>query len=135
MVRTAVGAVVLATVLVAALAQERQKARCNPAQFSGRCYWTRGRLRAYNGPPAIRLWRIGTKQVLGISSGPDANSFDPLDNEHPRMPPEVTYEFKPPFAADLFGDFEVCPLEPYKPGSMQSACIAEAKNLAVRDRH
>jgi len=32
---------------------------------------------------------------------------------------------------DVYADFEVCPLEPEKPGAMQAACIESAKNIVV----
>jgi len=31
----------------------------------------------------------------------------------------------------IFADFEVCPLEPEKLGTMQAACIESAKNIVV----
>jgi hypothetical protein len=31
------------------------------------------------------------------------------------------------------GDFEVCPLEPERPGWMQAACIESAKNIFIQD--
>jgi hypothetical protein len=31
----------------------------------------------------------------------------------------------------IFADFEVCPFEPEKEGSMQPACIESAKNIVV----
>src|SRR5258708_24736550 len=36
-------------------------------QLIGKCFVVRGRLSVYNGTPAVRLWRIGTRRVLGIS--------------------------------------------------------------------
>src|SRR5215813_11311311 len=35
--------------------------------LTGRCFTVRGRLSIYNGAPARRLWKVGTKRVLGIS--------------------------------------------------------------------
>jgi hypothetical protein len=37
-----------------------------------------------------------------------------------------------PTYGDVFGDFEVGPLGPEKPGSMRMACIASAKKLIDR---
>jgi len=31
----------------------------------------------------------------------------------------------------IFANFEVCPLEAEKPGTMQAACIESAKNIVV----
>ena len=36
--------------------------------------------------------------------------------------------------SDVFGEFEVCRLQPDRPGQMRSACIAGAKRLVVQDR-
>ena len=95
------------------------------------CYWTHGRLSFNDGTPAFRLWKIGTHRVLGILSGPSAN--DALDNENPELPAEVRRVFRPLTTGSVFGDFEVCPLEPEKNGAMQSACIESAKNLVVEN--
>ena len=42
---------------------------CKTPAIAGSCYWTRGRLRVGNGTPSYRLWKMGTKRVLGIYSG------------------------------------------------------------------
>jgi hypothetical protein len=31
----------------------------------------------------------------------------------------------------MFADFEICPLEPEKPQTMQAACIDSAKNIVM----
>src|SRR5882672_5703665 len=36
-------------------------------QLAGKCFAVRGRLSVYNGAPAVRLWRIGTRRLLGVS--------------------------------------------------------------------
>jgi hypothetical protein len=36
-------------------------------QLVGTCFTVRGRLSVYNGAPALRIWRIGTKRILGVS--------------------------------------------------------------------
>lgn len=33
----------------------------------------------------------------------------------------------------IFGDFEICPLEPEHKGEMQNACIESAKNLVATE--
>jgi hypothetical protein len=32
----------------------------------------------------------------------------------------------------IYGDFEVCPLEPDKPGHIRSACVANAERLVIQ---
>jgi hypothetical protein len=89
-----------------------------------------GRIGYYNGTPAIRLWKIGTNRLLGIYSGPSVDRYG-LDNEDPQMPAKLKRSLKPS-QNQVFGDFEVCPLEPEREGAMQAACIESAKNLVVK---
>ena len=32
---------------------------------------------------------------------------------------------------DIYGDFEICPLEPHVEGHMQAACIASATHIDI----
>lgn len=106
----------------------KRKTPCKTAANAATCYWAHGRLAVYNGTPSIRLWKTGTRRVLGIYSGQGAE--DPLDNEHPELPATLTRAFKEP-GDRVFGDFEICPLEPEEAGVMQAACIEFAKNIVV----
>lgn len=106
----------------------KRKLPCKTTENAATCYWAHGRLSVYNGTPSFRLWKIGTRRILGIYSGPEAN--DPLDNEHPELPANVRRVFRP-FSNQIFADFEICPLEPEEAGTMQSACIESAKNIVV----
>src|SRR5258707_2340412 len=36
-------------------------------QLIGKCFRVHGRLSTYNGNPAVRLWRVGTRRDLGVS--------------------------------------------------------------------
>lgn len=131
----------------AALAQNsrpRRKIPCETFAAADACYWTHGRLRFCCGTPAVRLWKIGTHRVLGVFSGPQA--FSPTkgeildgDNEHPELPKtveDVLTRFrarsKDNGLPEIFGDFEVCPLEPERPKTMQAVCIQSAKNLVAK---
>ena len=71
--------------------------------------------------------------MLGIYSGPDAQKRDELDNEHPEFPANVRRLFNP-ISEQIFADFEICPLEPERPGVMQAACIESAKNIVADPR-
>ena len=102
---------------------------CRTPANTASCYWTHGRLHSYNGTPAFRLWKIGTHRLLGIYSGPSVDRTG-LDNENPEFPENVERAFQPPQNI-IFGDFEVCPLEPERQGVMQAACVEAAKNLVV----
>ena len=92
----------------------------------GKCFNVHGRLAAYSGNPAVRLWRIGTKRILGVSDQrfkepgfrniPDA-LLRQLDGEN-----------------TITGDFVVCPFTRQKPGEMQLVCIDSATNTIVKKR-
>jgi len=99
---------------------------CKSPRNAKSCYWVHGRLTYGNGTPAVRLWKVGTRRLLGIYSGPDVDRRS-LDNENPRLPANVQSVFGPDNS--IFADFEVCPLEPEKPETMQAACINAAKNI------
>src|SRR5580658_10032560 len=108
---------------------------CKTPAIAASCYWTHGRLGVSNGNPSYRLWKIGTTRELGIFSGPSVDRFG-LDSEGPELPANVERALHvgtdTPFGYRVFGDFEVCPLEPEKPQVMQAACIEAAKNLVVQ---
>ena len=36
-------------------------------QLAGKCFNVHGRLSTYNGNPAVRLWNLRTKRMLGVS--------------------------------------------------------------------
>ena len=110
------------------------------------CYWTHGRLSFYNGDPTLRIWKIGTRRLLGVFNGPShfpprITSFDD-DVFSPELPKNLEKIYRAEwkrlerdhrgiFPNDVFADFEVCPLEPEKKGEMQAVCIESAKNIFV----
>lgn len=124
-----------------------RKIPCKTDENASMCYWTHGRLSLYNGNPGWRLWKIGTKRILGIYSGP--SRFPPRtneDSENPEFPAVVNRAFEEDYerraaAKDpdanwppsIYGDFEICPLDPEKKGEMQDACIASARVTAVEN--
>jgi hypothetical protein len=108
----------------------KRKIACKTAENGASCYWTHGRLAAYNGTPTMRLWKIGTKRILAIHSGPGFKMGDDHENSEPDMPENVERALKL-FQNVVFADFEICPLEPEHPGVMQRVCIESAKNIVV----
>ncbi len=120
----------LAFVLAASPEQpSRRKIACKIPENAKSCYWTHGRLSIYNGNPTFRLWKIGTRRLLGVYSGPGFGPFDAGLNEEDdlELPANLKrYDFT---KAAVFGDFEVCPLAAEKEGRMQPACIESARNL------
>jgi hypothetical protein len=126
-------AVFSAALCMQAVPQNAPKRRipCKTPQNTSECYWTRGRVAFGTGNPAFRMWKIGTKRLLGIYSGPSV-SHDRLspDQEHPEFPANVDKVWSSRLGA-LYGDFEVCPLAPERPGAMRPVCVESAKNLFV----
>ncbi len=125
----------IACEVVAAQTNSERRIPCKTQANESSCYWTHGRLNFYNGNPAFRIWKTGTHRLLGIYSGPSTyrtrlGDID-ADDEHPEFPSNVRRKFKPT-ENWIFADFEVCPLEPEKPGAMQAACIESATNVVVK---
>jgi hypothetical protein len=92
----------------------------------GKCFKVRGRLSVYNGAPAIRLWRMGTRRVLGISE--QRFSLPEFRN----LPENLTKQLNG--ENELFGDFLVCPFTRAKPHEMQLVCIESAKDIVAKKR-
>ena len=106
--------------------QAQKSCREHP-QLIGKCFNVRGRLSTYNGAPAVRLWRIGTRRVLGISE----QRFSLPDYRN--LPEDLTKQLKG--ENEIFGDFLACPFTPAKPREMQLVCIESAKNVVVKKRN
>jgi hypothetical protein len=95
-------------------------------QLIGKCFNVRGRLSIYNGNPAVRLWRIGTKRVLGVS---DQRFSLP---EYRNLPEDLSQKLNG--ENSIMGDFLVCPFTRPRPREMQLVCIDSAKHLVVKKR-
>lgn len=91
----------------------------------GKCFRVRGRLSFYNGNPTIRLWRAGTKRMLGVSASYSREGYSSIPEE---IEKQLNWE------NEVWGDFLVCPFTPQRPGEMQMMCIDEGKNVKVRKR-
>ncbi len=87
--------------------------------LAGKCFVVHGRLRAYNGNPTYRIWRIGARQILGVTGA------------HPGEEPILPAGIACGFDCDVYADFEVCPFTPEKPGVMQWVCVESAANRKV----
>lgn len=98
--------------------------RCaNSPDLVDSCFTFRGRLSFSNGTPDCRIWRIGTKRMIGI--------LDPTKpgehNENPSLPDGV--QCYP--GRNTYADFTVCPYTAERPGEMQMVCVESASNLFV----
>jgi hypothetical protein len=92
----------------------------------GSCFDVNGRLSVYNGAPALRIWRVGTKRMLGISEQRFA-----LEGFR-KVPEEVEQAIKPD--VELFGIYTVCPFTRPKQGEMQLVCVDKVRNLSIKPR-
>lgn len=136
-VRGAMVAAVIGAVALSAMGTpqrgSKRKIVCKTPDNAASCYWAHGRLSPYNGTPTMRLWKIGTKRILAIHSGPGYKRGDNQENENPDLPANVDGALSKSKYGSIFGDFEICPLEPEVAGEMQDACIESGKNF-VEDR-
>ena|SRR5205809_583752 len=96
-------------------------------QLVAACFTARGRMNFANGAPSVRIWRVGTKRILGVSEG---KYYNP---EYCNVPSEVLAKLS--WDTDLFGNFVLCPFERSRPGVMQLVCVDGGKNLVVRPRN
>ena len=112
--------------------KDYRQEQCKTTEILQSCVHVHGRLTAGNGTPSTRLWQIGSHHIYGIYSNRYGFTHDSetLDNEAPEL------HFALPKSIDglqwtIYGDFEVCPLEPLTEGHMQAACIVGATRLVV----
>ncbi len=94
--------------------------------LSGPCFTVRGRMNFYNGSHSVRIWRVGTSRVLGVSE----QRF--YAEGYNTLPPSVLKRLS--WNSDLFADFVVCPFTREAPGIMQFVCVDSATRIAVRPR-
>ena len=80
----------------------------------------------YNGAPTVRIWRVGTKRILGVSQ--QRFSVAGFCNLPASIHDRLSWE------SDLFAHFVVCPFTPEEPGVMQLVCVDSATDIAVRPR-
>jgi hypothetical protein len=91
----------------------------------GKCFTVHARLSVYNGAPALRLWKIGTHRMLGVSE----QRFSLAGYRN--IPIDIESQIDQSTA--IFGDFLVCPFTRPVPGEMRMICIESGKNLVRRD--
>lgn len=89
------------------------------------CFKIRGRLSFYNGIPTVRIWKVGTKRMLGITEHLNSNGY--------ATTPENLLD-KMNFETDMFADFMVCPYTKEDPEVMQLICVDSANNITLKSR-
>ena len=104
---------------------EDKSCRQHP-QLVGKCFTVHGRLSVYNGAPAMRIWKLGTKRMLGISE--QRFAVQGFRNLPETIQNQINQD------VEIFGDFVVCPFTRPKAGEMQMVCVEEGKSLTARKR-
>ncbi|HEY5404663.1 MAG TPA: hypothetical protein VIK24_17455, partial [Pyrinomonadaceae bacterium] len=92
----------------------------------GSCFTVHGRLSVYNGAPALRIWRVGTKRILGVSE--QRFAIEGYRN----VPEEVRSKIDQDKA--LLGDYLVCPFTRSRKNEMQLVCIEKVSNLVIEEK-
>jgi hypothetical protein len=84
------------------------------------CVKRHGRFSSQNGRP-YTIWIVGTTRRIDVANGHEAL---PVAQKYLEMTSE-NHSY-------IFGDFDICPLEPDVPGHMRSACVVGAERLVVQ---
>lgn len=95
-----------------------------PAQASPGCFTVHGRLEVANGTPSVRIWRIGTQDILGVPDGPPEHELDgvPLNVRRILVANGLT---------QVYGNYYVCPITKARQGRMQIVRLERAAITAV----
>lgn len=93
-------------------------------QLVGKCFIVHGRLSTYNGNPAVRLWNLHTKRMLGVSD----QRFNL--SGYRNIPEDLAKQLDG--ETNIYGDFLVCPFTRPRPREMQLICIESAKHVMVK---
>ena len=83
-----------------------------------------GRLGSYNGNPAVRLWNLRTKRMLGVS---DQRFKIP---GYSNLPEDLATKLGG--GTNIYADFLVCPFTRPRPREMQLVCVESARNVMVK---
>jgi hypothetical protein len=93
-----------------------------PLQAGESCMTIHGRASFASGDSQLRIWHIGTHHEYG----PDESSWDTVMGwlEAGIKGSDKSNYVSPASAMFVFGDFLVCPTEPFKKGSVRQAKIS-----------
>lgn len=106
-------------------ASENLKACHDDPKLVDACFSFRGRLSYYNGAPTVRIWRVGTKRILGVTEHLNTNGYATI--------PKNLLE-KMTFETDMFADFMICPYTKEDSESMQLICVDSASKITLKPR-
>ena len=85
------------------------------------CTRRHGRLSSQNGI-ALKIWLIGTSRMVAV--GNDVDALPALVQKYLDMT-SVDHSY-------IFGDFDICPVEPDLPGHLRQVCITGGEKLVVQ---
>ena len=92
-----------------------------PAQPIEPCVTRHGRLSSRNGI-ALKIWLIGTTRMVALEN--DIEDLPPLLQKYLDMTSaEHSY---------IFGDFDICPVEPDTPGHLRRACVTGGTKFVIQ---
>jgi hypothetical protein len=94
----------------------------------GHCFSVRGRAALYNGTPTVRIWRVGTTRLLGVS----ARGCVASECETAAVPAAIRGILD--WDRPVFGDFVVCPFTRQRPGAMQFVCVDSVTRIRPDER-
>jgi hypothetical protein len=89
----------------------------------GSCFTFRGRLQQWNGAPTMRIFRFGTRRILGVSDGMSSPDYWQI--------PDNLSGAMTSFDSTIIADFEFCPFTADKPGVMRLGCVESAENIRL----
>ena len=82
-----------------------------------------------NGTPGVRIWRIGTKRILGVLDGAGSAESDDV------LPASLRSQLGPEWDKyEVYGDFTLCPLKRERPGYMQFVCLKDVRHVFLQPR-
>jgi len=89
---------------------------CHSQQDEARqCFSVHGRLGHYFGNHEWRIWPVGTHRLLAVEPDPDDIRYSVVEPLPSLVKDESIFS--------IFGDFQVCPLDPDEPGRMRRVCV------------
>ena len=109
---------VVALFLLTAWTAAAQSCKSDPKAVAS-CFTVHGKMYNANRGSVARIWKIGTKRVLGVTRD---------------LPESVAAYMGGDLDDVLYGDFLVCPYTKEKPGVMQLVCVESVKNVVKGKR-
>ena len=118
---------VLLSVISCGAVAEELKTQCKDSpRVVGECFKVHGRISISNGIP-YRLWIVGTHRILA----PDPNDIPESVENLLELGLHENISTVEAMSVDVFGDYDVCPLEKNHPGWMRAVCIESASHLVA----